>query len=260
MNSYSQSMMWTVLVFSLVCINRTSLAPGNNAPIRQEEGRQIPVLCYHHVYTDMKGHAPAYSISLHNFRAQLKMLADSNFHVISPDQLYDHLCCAAKLPDKPVLLTFDDGNQEQATLVAPLLDSMGYKATFFIMTVTIGKPRYLSAAQIATLSAHGHVIGAHTWDHPDCRTQTVKDWPVQLGKPKQALEHITGKPVVYLAWPFGAWNEAAVSAVKQYEYKAAFQLAGKPGETPGLYTIRRLMVAGNWGGTELYNEMLRTFK
>jgi len=106
----------------------------------------------------------------------------------------------------------------------------------------------------------GHVIGAHTWDHPHAKDIQPADIETQLVNPKHLLEKITGKPVVYIAYPFGEWNDTLIQDIENSGYKAAFQLTGKVSSAKRLYTIRRIMVNGNWSGPRLQQELRSVFK
>ena len=123
--------------------------------------KQVPILCYHQIrnwkVSDSEV-AKVYIVPPATFKAQLKMLADSGYHTILPDQLVDYLTKGGKLPSKPIMLTFDDTCEEQFSLAAPELKKYGFKAVFFIMTVSIGRPRYMTSEQIKQLSNEGHVI------------------------------------------------------------------------------------------------------
>jgi len=207
----------------------------------------------------MEGHQPDYTIDRQQFGQHIKMLSDSGYHSITPDELYQHLTKGAPLPAKPIVITFDDNRQEHYTVAAPILREYGFRGVFFIMTVTIGKPGYMSAAQIRELSDNGHTIANHTWDHPDVRRLMPQQWATQFDQPRQTLEKITGKPVQYFAYPFGAWNEAAIQQLKEGGVLAAFQLYGKQSSNDPLYTIRRLEVRGTWTPAKLRESIDQIF-
>src|SRR6476469_1872416 len=164
----------------------------DTTPIQNK--KEVPILCYHQIRdwkpTDSKG-AKDYIIEINNFRQQMKMLADSGYHTVLPDQLISYLEKGTALPDKPVMLTFDDTDDGQFTIAKPELDKYKFKGVFFIMTVSIGRPRYMTKEQIKQLSDEGHQVAAHTWDHHMVTKYTDVDYPVQLQKPKQLLEQIT---------------------------------------------------------------------
>jgi peptidoglycan/xylan/chitin deacetylase (PgdA/CDA1 family) len=221
--------------------------------------KQVPVLCYHHVKASTAGKSLDYTISLDAFRAHIKMLSDSGYHTILPEQLYENLSQKAPLPSRPIIISFDDAHEEHFSMVRPVMDSAGFKGVFFTMGVTIGKQHYLTAAQLKQLTDSGHAIGCHTWDHPDLRKLTGKDWDWQVSKPKQLLEKITGKPVLSFAYPFGAWNQAAIAELRKRGIQIAFQLSDRASEEAPIHTIRRLMVAGNWSPAKLYKRIQATF-
>jgi peptidoglycan/xylan/chitin deacetylase (PgdA/CDA1 family) len=85
------------------------------------------------------------------------------------------------------------------------------------------------------------------------------DWIAQIEKPNQRLLAITGKPVTYFAYPFGVWNDTAVTEIKKYPFKAAFQLTAKRSEMDPLYTIRRTLVPGSWPTSKLLKRMQTMF-
>ncbi|MBC7829604.1 MAG: polysaccharide deacetylase family protein [Chitinophagaceae bacterium] len=216
---------------------------------------QVPILCYHRLRdyraTDGSG-AKTYIVPATVFRKQIKMLADSGYHTITAEQYYAYLASGISLPQKPVMISFDDTSEEQFTVGAAELDKYGFKGVFFIMTISIGRPGYMSSEQLKALSHKGHVIASHTTDHHNVKKYTGDDWDFQLAKPKNKLEAIIGKPVEYFAYPFGEWNEAAIPELKKRKYKAAFQLSSnKRDSIEPLYAIRRMIVPGTWDGVAM---------
>jgi peptidoglycan/xylan/chitin deacetylase (PgdA/CDA1 family) len=223
---------------------------------------EVPILCYHQIRewreTDSKT-AQNYIVPVQTFRDQLKMLADSGYHTILPDQLFAYLTTGAPLPAKPIMLTFDDTDLEQFTVATPEMNKYGFKGVFFVMTVSLGRPHYMSKAQVKELSDAGHTIGSHTWDHHNVKQYQGKDWEVQVEKPSKQLETITGKPVHYFAYPFGLWNPQAIPQLKQRGITAAFQLSGKRDVHDPLHTIRRIIVPGAWKPATLQSWIKKSF-
>ncbi|MEO5893629.1 MAG: polysaccharide deacetylase family protein, partial [Ferruginibacter sp.] len=199
--------------------------------------REVPVLCYHHIREFRGGESEtmkSYSVTPAAFAEQMKALSDSGFHTILPVELYEYLVHGAELPAKPVMLTFDDTDEEQYTIGAKEMNKYGFKGVYFIMTVSINRPRYMSREQIKNLSDSGHDIEAHTWDHHMVTKYAGTDWDTQLVKPKKQLEAITGKPIKYFAYPFGLWNQAAIPELKTRDYELAFILSTKRDSTEPL--------------------------
>lgn len=224
--------------------------------------KQVPVLCYHQIRdwkaTDSKS-AKDYIVQVAAFKEHIKMLADSGYHTILPDQLYNYLVNGASLPSKPIMLTFDDTDLDQFTIAAPEMKKYGFKGVFFVMTVSIGRPHYMTKEMIKQLSDAGHVIGSHTWDHHNFKKFQGKDWEIQIDKPTKKLEEITGKKITWFAYPFGLWNEQGIPELKKRGFIGAFQLAEKRDPNEPLFTIRRILDSGYWSTKTLSNSIKHSF-
>lgn len=235
--------------------------------------KQVPVLCYHHIKDVISKKDGEYSVSTAAFKEQMKALADSGYKTITPDQYYNYLVYGNPLPEKPVMLTYDDTDEEQFSIAKPVMDKYGFKGVYFIMTISIGRPRYMTKEQIKQLSDEGHVIASHTWDHSRVdrylheheiqeggRKKIVNDWDQQLAKTKTKLEDITGKPVEYFAFPFGIWKKEGLPEIEKRGYKMAFQLSTARDSTQPLYTARRIIVPPQWSAQGLLKVMRTAFK
>ncbi len=228
--------------------------------------KQVPVLCYHQVRdwraSDSKS-ARDYIIPVQAFKDHMQMLADSGYTAISPDQLYAYLTTGATLPKKPVMIAFDDGNLDQYETAVPIMDKHNFKASFFIMTVAIGrrgKQPYMDKTQLKDLADRGHTIGAHTWDHHNVKKYQGDDWKIQIDEPNAKLASITGKPVRYFAYPFGLWNEAALPELQKRGYLMSFALSDKKLDpNMPLQTVRRIIAGGQWSAKTLHRNMVGSF-
>ena len=223
---------------------------------------KVPILCYHQVrnWTASDGKmGKDYIVPIAEFKSQMKMLADSGYQTILPDQLFNYLAYGTKLPKKPIMLTFDDTKLDQYTVAVPEMKKYGFKAVFFIMTVSLGKPNYMSKAQVKELSDAGHVIGSHTYDHQNVKKYQGEDWVTQIEKPTKTLKEITGKDVKYFAYPFGLWNKEAIPELKKRGFTSAFILAEKRDENDPLFTIRRIIASGYWNTKTLHNSIVKSF-
>jgi len=243
---------------SHVEITNTVAAPAEKILARP----QIPILCYHQVRdyrnTDSRT-AKDYIVPPASFKAQMQALADSGYHTILPEDVYKYLASGAALPEKPVLISFDDGCDEQFDITHSILTPLQFKASFFIMTVSVDRPNYMKAEQIRQLANEGHAIGLHTWDHHNVKQYKADDWVKQIEKPKAQLEKIIGKPVVFFAYPFGLWNAPAIPELKSRGLMAAFQLSTARDQENPLYTIRRIIVTGEASGPKLIAHMKNAF-
>jgi peptidoglycan/xylan/chitin deacetylase (PgdA/CDA1 family) len=232
---------------------------------------QVPVLCYHHI----KDGKPTndYTVNAETFRQQMQILADSGYHSILPDQYYDYLVYGKPLPAKPFMITYDDTDLEQFTIGKTEMDKHGFKGVYFIMTISIGRPRYMNKEQIKQLSDEGNVVASHTWRHdrvdkylttPHIDRDTKKivnnDWDLQLVETRKNLENIIGKDIQYFAYPFGVWKHDGIPEIQKRGIKMAFQLADKRDIDYPLYTVRRIIIAPTWTAPGLLRVMRSAFK
>jgi peptidoglycan/xylan/chitin deacetylase (PgdA/CDA1 family) len=233
-----------------------------NSLAEQLQKPEVPILCYHRIRDILASdgeNMKTYSVTPADFAKQMKALSDNGFHSILPNQLYDYLVYNAKLPSKPVMITFDDTREEQYRLAVPEMNKYGFKGVYFIMTISINRPKYMTKEQIKNLSDTGHSIGTHSWDHHMVTKYVGKDWETQLTKPKKKLEDITGKPVNYFAYPDGVWNHASIAEIKKSGYQLAFSLSTKRDATEPLFTVRRIIVAGNLSANGMLKSMQSSF-
>jgi peptidoglycan/xylan/chitin deacetylase (PgdA/CDA1 family) len=224
--------------------------------------KEVPVLCYHNIRHFRPGESDrmkSYTVTPEAFAEQMKALSDSGYQTILPGELYDYLVHGASLPSKPIMISFDDTDAEQYSIGATEMNKYGFKGVYFVMTISINRPRYMKEAEIRNLSDSGHNISSHTWDHHMVTKYTGADWDSQFVKPKLRLEKITGKPVEYFAYPFGLWNKEAISELKTRGYKLAFILSTKRDSTEPLHTVRRMIVPGTWSTPGMMKAIRTTF-
>jgi peptidoglycan/xylan/chitin deacetylase (PgdA/CDA1 family) len=234
--------------------------PNNLAQMLSK--REVPILCYHRIRNFESSDGPnmrVYSVTPSGFEEQMKALSDNGFHTILPDQLQDYVVFNAKLPTKPVMVTFDDTREEQYSIGATAMNKYGFKGAFFIMTISINRPKYMTEEQIKNLSDSGHAVGTHSWDHHMVTKYKGADWNIQLAKPKKRVEDIIGKKVDYFAYPDGIWSKEAITELEKSNYKMAFILATKRDSTKPLFTVRRMIVSGNWSTATMLKNMESTF-
>jgi peptidoglycan/xylan/chitin deacetylase (PgdA/CDA1 family) len=222
----------------------------------------VPVLCFHQL-RDFRSDDSAYARTMITpepvFSAQMGALRDGGYRPVTAGALVDHLLFGTDLPARPVLLTFDDGSASHYSVALPVLTDLGFRATFFPMTVVLNKPDWLSDDQLRELDRAGMTIGAHTWDHHRLDRLAGDEWDVQLAQPKARLTEILGHPVDLMAYPYGLWSQEALAQVSAAGYQAAFQLADSQDPAQPLLTIRRIMPPPTWDGPALLSHLESSF-
>lgn len=102
---------------------------------------KLPVLVYHH-FSEEKKNENALIVGRENFRRQIKYLKDNGYHSISIRQLVDFVEKGIPLPEKPVLITIDDGYESNYTIAYEVLKEFDTKATIFMIGHAVGTNTY----------------------------------------------------------------------------------------------------------------------
>jgi peptidoglycan/xylan/chitin deacetylase (PgdA/CDA1 family) len=220
----------------------------------------VPVLCYHQLRNWSSGDSQYNRINLicppRYFRAQLDALAEDNWTTISPTAYLRHLTIGAALPHKPIILSFDDGSAGQAREGLTQLRKRGMTGTFFVMTVVLDKPRWMSTRDISRLADADMTIGSHTWDHHAVNDLSGHAWKIQLDQSRETLRKASGQSVEHFAYPYGVVSSKAFPHLKKAGYKTAFQLEAKKLDPAApLYTLRRSLVVSTWSGATLLQHL-----
>jgi peptidoglycan/xylan/chitin deacetylase (PgdA/CDA1 family) len=164
-----------------------------------------------------------YHVFPENFEAQMQYLKDNGYTPISLATLDDHLINGTAIPNKSVVLTFDDGWKNQYEYAYPILKKFKFTGTFFIITGIVGKGGgYMTWDQIKDLQANGFDIESHSVTHPFlAKIKDSKKLEQELVDSKKTLEIKLGVPVTAIAYPYYNYNAIVEAAVKKAGYTAA---------------------------------------
>jgi peptidoglycan/xylan/chitin deacetylase (PgdA/CDA1 family) len=168
---------------------------------------RVPVLMYHEM-ADIAATSSRLAVAPSVFADQLAYLRDSGFNTVTAGTLSAILADGAgDLPERPVVLTFDDGYADFYTQAMPLLNQYGFTATLFMTTGWIGKEgeqkRMLNWRELAEAEQSGIEIGAHTCKHPQLDQLPEDSVREELYVSKSELEDNLGLKVPGLAYPYG---------------------------------------------------------
>jgi peptidoglycan/xylan/chitin deacetylase (PgdA/CDA1 family) len=187
--------------------------------------QSIPVLMFHHI-RDHRDQAnwTEYEMSTDPdvFQSEMQSLKANGFQTITFKQLRD-----GDVPTKPIIISFDDGYQDNYDKAFKILKNNGQVGVFFIISNAVFSKAYLSKEEIKEMSDNGMEIGSHTSDHEDLSTASLADIDNQVQKSKKDLESITGKPVETFCYPFGKSSATAEAEVIKAGYKSAVIVSDK---------------------------------
>ena len=145
---------------------------------------------------------------------------------------------------KPVVITFDDGYENNYTHAYPILKKYGFKATIFIITDLLERPLYLKKSQIK-VSSDVFSFQSHTMSHKKLTELSDEKLKNQLEESKKRIEDITHQDVFALAFPYGKYNDNVLKEVKKY-YSMSFTVNyGYLVETSDNYEIPRIGIGPN---------------
>lgn len=235
-------------------------------PDIQERARlaRVPVIMYHDILPEKE---VFFDVTPEEFEEHLRLIQENGLTPVSLDQLVTHLQTGLPLPEKPILLTFDDGYGGHYEYVYPLLKQYGYPAVFSIYTSKVGdntgrshvtwdQLRQIAADPLVTIAAHSVTHPADLTALPDDQLRT------EVMDSKRILETELGILLRYFTYPTGLYDERVSQLVREAGYLAALTMDDAnerfAGDSESLLAIGRFgqsrleeVIAQAWGGPEL---------
>ena len=204
----------------------------------------IPVLLYHHVSED-NSDLPHLTVTPAEFARQMDMLKKAGFETISPEEFVAYMRQEpVELPDKPILITFDDGYEDNYLYAFPILKQYDFRAVIFIPGVNIDKKKRLSTAQIREMSTYGITFGSHSVTHGDLTVMSGRELQHEVEDVKKDLRQITARTTELFSYPYGYVNLRTWEATAAADYQAAFTVL--PGlnapDRDNIYLLRRIPI------------------
>ena len=200
-------------------------------------------------------HADAYrqnlSLAPDIFRAHLDFLQEQGYTTIHLSDLISYLQRGTPpLPEKPIILTFDDGYLDNIENAFPALQDHGMVATFFVITDFVDRAatdpdyaRYATWDQWRMVDAAGMEIGSHSRDHPDLRDRDHDFLVWQILGSYQTIEANLQHPPRVFAYPSGFYDQAVIEVLRAVGFWGA--VTTQPGvlhDNDSLYTLTRLRI------------------
>ncbi|MBU0610128.1 MAG: polysaccharide deacetylase family protein [Armatimonadetes bacterium] len=206
------------------------------------------VLCYHHLADTPKS---VYDVKPADFRAQLQVLKDGGYQSINCKQLADYLANVQDIPEKSVIISFDDGRASVLKVARPLLDQFGYQAVLFINPGSVGGKGFLTWDDLKVLAQAGYEIDSHTTTHLNL-TRKLKKLTLEefqekvhdeLADSYTKIEEELGQAPVAMAYPFGNYDEYVMRTTKESGYLLGLSIdPGAIDSQSDAYALPRKMV------------------
>jgi peptidoglycan/xylan/chitin deacetylase (PgdA/CDA1 family) len=217
-----------ILVIFLMPVLYAASSVKNTAPVTKSIS--IPILCYHRVFPNGNN---VYDITPGALEKQLQYMKDHGYHPITALQFINSRKSPQLLPEKSVVITFDDGCISHYQYVFPILKKLGLKATFFVYpsaVVNHESKKYITWTELQEMVQAGMDIECHTLyhpflvrDHTNITDPKYLQWlDHQLKDSKTILEKHLNIQVKLLAYPFGLYNQLIETKSAEAGYEGIF--------------------------------------
>ncbi|MCC6191954.1 MAG: polysaccharide deacetylase family protein [Anaerolineales bacterium] len=230
----------------------TSLPALQPTPDEAAAGRavRLPILMYHYVEpwpVDADELRQGLTVQPEAFAAQAAYLHGRGYVTLSLYDLLEAVTLGRPLPERAVVLTFDDGYRTLMDYALPVMRANGYTGTVFVLTQLMDEefPQYLTWAQAEALYAHGWKIEPHTKTHANLMGRG-RDFQLyqMLGAMQTVAAHIGSMPR-FLAYPSGKYDDLSVQlAQEMHLWGAVTADFGRVHTYAGRYTWRRVRISG----------------
>jgi len=267
----------TVILTLLLSVSNIAYASENAS-----DSVKLPILMYHSVLKSRNG---TYIVSPSQLEQDFKQLVTCGYTAVTCDEIIDYVDGVGSLPEKPVLITFDDGHYNNMYYALPLLKKYNLKATlnvigkfsdFSTTSGDIDNPNYSHVTwnEVAEMSAEGIMeIGNHTYNmhnykprfglsqkYGESDEQYVTTLKKDIGKLQKILFESTGKQCKVLAYPFGKYNNLAEQTLVDMGFRIMFTCNEgintiTKGKTECLYKLKRINRSGLYDTETLMNKI-----
>jgi len=218
---------------------------------------KVPILMYHYL-SDAPPNADIYrrdlSVPPSLFDAHLDRIAAEGYTVIRLYDLVAYLTEGTPLPEKSVVLTFDDGYRDNYENALPLLQEHGMTATFFVVMEFINRerPEYLTWPMVQEMAAAGMSIEAHGVDHTTLRGRSRADLEFQAIRSYETLQNALGVRARFISYPAGEFDEQTIELFQRADYWAGFTtVQGATHSSNDLFRLPRVRIRSTTTPDEL---------
>ena len=219
------------------------------SPVYSDTGYTPKPMMYHLIMEEPYNTLTALFVRPSDFDAQVAAMVDAGCVFMFANDY-------RKTTKPGVMLTFDDGYEDNYTDMFPILKKYGARATVFLISNMLGTPGYLTEAQVKEMAESGLVyFGCHTANHCDLAKQSEERVRAEFSESVAKIESLTGVKCTALAYPSGSYNETVIKVASEffdYAYLARQQI---PDGGVTNYKIPRIYVARDLSAAQLMTRL-----
>lgn len=209
----------------------------------------VPILMFHVIDNAPPGaQLPELYVGPTIFDQQMKALDKEGYTGVSLNQVYDAWFKGGKLPEKPVVVSFDDGYRGQYVYARPELRKLGWPGVLDLIVQTYAEPNgELSPEMVQRMINDGWEIDSHTVHHLDVSTLSGSELREEVAGSRKDIQQRFHQPVNFFCYPSGRYDAQAIRAVRTAGYLGATTEAQGLASKSQMYTLRRIRVDGSDG-------------
>jgi peptidoglycan/xylan/chitin deacetylase (PgdA/CDA1 family) len=193
----------------------------------------IPILLYHSIAHESSPRFRPWTVTPQRFAEHTAYLQAQHYTTLTVTQLVQTVHSGDRLPERPVVITFDDGFADFYTEALPILQQHRCVATLYVATAFVGRTSswlqqagegarpMLTWSQLNELHTCGIECGAHSHTHPQLDVLPRAEAWTEIMHSKRALEQRLGQPIATFAYPYGYHSATTIQLVQQAGFTSA---------------------------------------
>jgi len=210
----------------------------------------VPIILYHWIAvspSDGPNYTSPYYVKPEVFEEEMKLLHDWSYTTITTELLIKAITEGADLPERPLIISFDDGHLNNYTTAFPIMKKYGFTGVLYIVANYMGADQYMNADQIKEMAAAGWEVGSHTMSHMDLTSLEPERQRHEIVDSREVLQTKLGVPILTFSYPFGRSDNGIIDYTHFAGYLAAMSLGFTDDQgTSNLFTLQRREIKGTY--------------
>ncbi|GHV16778.1 hypothetical protein FACS189425_01690 [Clostridia bacterium] len=244
------------LIASILALNLSIIAMPAPLPVK------VPIILYHNIKEQLDPEDDVLlNITPENFEMHMETLKNKGYNPISFYEYYDLVVKKVPLPDNPIIISFDDGYENNYTYAFPTLEKLDMKATIFVVTDRMGAPAgngviypHFTWEQAREMQNSGIIdIESHSDTHGNMFAMPKGDMQREFRRSKYLIEKNLNKECYVFAFPYGGNTIEARALGTQADYKILCLVGDVGANSAGenLAALKRITISGILTADEL---------
>jgi peptidoglycan/xylan/chitin deacetylase (PgdA/CDA1 family) len=233
--------------------------PGGLGPPRAdqklvESTGPVPILMYH-VIANAPASAPFPELFVDpdTFQAQMSWLERHGYAAVSMNQVYDAWFKGGKLPEHPVVLSFDDGYRGDYVYARRTLRRLRWPGNLNLLVKNLGSE--LTVPMVQQMIRDGWELDSHTINHLDLTTLSGSRLRDEVAGSRRILQHRFHQPVNFFCYPAGKFNAATIAATRDADYLGATTELPGDATKANMFELHRIRINGSDGVSGLATKL-----